>query len=379
MVYTLKVISSISISLFLLTSYLNTATSQNHCLKTACSPKEPTIRFPFRIPNRQSKSCGYPGFNISCGSSNETILELPFSGKLVVQAIDYATQDIWINDPENCLPNRILSLNLSGSPFTGLYYQSFMFFNCSSSDYRKYGLNPIACLSDSTYAVFATSSLSVVDFLQKKNSSCSFIRMVPVPVEWPFYQQILSSDLSEDLHLTWDKPECGKCESRGGTCALKINSSELVCSNVPRHGLPRSALYAITAAAGIPGALILLCLLCFLGGRIKSCVTGRSQLGLPETNSTVNPEPRLVIAGLDGPTIESYPKIVLGESRRLPKPEDCTCAICLSEYKFKDTLKTIPECKHCFHSDCIDEWLRVNATCPICRNSPQRLPPAESR
>ena len=211
MAYTSKVISFISLSLFL--SYLNSATSQNHCLKTACSRNEPVIRFPLRIKNRQSRSCGFPGFDISCGSSNETILELPSSGKFRVQAIDYAEQEIWINDPENCLPGRILSLNLSNSPFSGLYYQSFMFFNCSSSDYRKYGLNPIACLSGSTYTVFATSSLRIVDFLRTRNSSCNLTRVVPVPVIWPFYQEILSSDLSEDLLLTWDQPDCGKCES----------------------------------------------------------------------------------------------------------------------------------------------------------------------
>jgi hypothetical protein len=62
------------------------------------------------------------------------MLELHSTGKFVVQAIDYATQEIWINDQGNCLADRILSLNLSGSPFIGLYYQSFTFFNCSSSD-----------------------------------------------------------------------------------------------------------------------------------------------------------------------------------------------------------------------------------------------------
>jgi hypothetical protein len=58
---------------------------------------------------------------------------------------------------------------------------------------------------------------------------------------------------------------------------------------------------------------------------------------------------------------------------RLPKPNDNTCPICLSEYQPKETLKTIPECQHCFHAECIDEWLSLNATCPICRNSPERL------
>ena len=68
------------------------------------------------------------------------------------------------------------------------------------------------------------------------------------------------------------------------------------------------------------------------------------------------------IHGLDGPTIESYPKTLLGESRELPNPNDNTCPICLSEYKPKEMLRTIPECNHYFHVNCIDKWLKINAT-----------------
>lgn len=76
--------------------------------------------------------------------------------------------------------------------------------------------------------------------------------------------------------------------------------------------------------------------------------------------------------GLDLSKIESYKKTVLGESRRLPKDDD-TCAICLSKYEPREALRTIPECNHYFHLDCIDEWLKLNATCPMCRNSPERF------
>lgn len=81
-------------------------------------------------------------------------------------------------------------------------------------------------------------------------------------------------------------------------------------------------------------------------------------------------EPAVVLMGLDETTIESYEKLVLGESRRLPGPNDITCPICLSEYCSKETLRCIPDCKHCFHAECIDEWLRLNGTCPVCRNNP---------
>ncbi|KAL7234702.1 hypothetical protein ACSBR1_018201 [Camellia fascicularis] len=85
---------------------------------------------------------------------------------------------------------------------------------------------------------------------------------------------------------------------------------------------------------------------------------------------------RAEVLGLEKPMIESYyPKTVLGESKRLPRPDEGPCCcICLSEYKPKDAIRWVPECNHCFHAHCIDEWLRMSATCPICRNSPAPSP-----
>ncbi|KAK4840069.1 hypothetical protein QYF36_027112 [Acer negundo] len=328
------------------------------------------IRFPFRLKNRQPESCGYPGFTLLCNGANQTILELP-SGKFVVRGIDYSTQEIWINDyyPNNCLPKKILSLNLSSSPFTASYNHQFTFFNCSFHYYR-YNLNPISCLSDQNYTVFATSSVRVFQLLS--SSSCNFFASVQVPVEWPFYQQVMSSDLRDNLRLTWGKPRCAKCERRGARCGFRSNSSlEVGCAYGHRPGIPKSVHIVVITCAGVPVVLCLVGLLLVVFGKFKSYIRNRS---LPEYNSTITPQPALTTtAGLDTLTIESYPKILLGESRRLPKPDDNMCPICLCEYKPMETLKTIPECMHCFHADCIDEWLQLNASCPICRNSPGRL------
>lgn len=47
------------------------------------------------------------------------------------------------------------------------------------------------------------------------------------------------------------------------------------------------------------------------------------------------------------------------------KPEQ-ECLICMSEYEKNDQLKMLP-CFHQFHAQCIDQWIKGNASCPVCR------------
>ena len=141
-------------------------------------------------------------------------------------------------------------------------------------------------------------------------------------------------------------------------------------------GISRGARYAIAIGIGVPAVL------CFIG--TFSCLCRRFNIlthgwawdrqTVPDFEPLIGPQPTTT-SGLDGPTIESYPKIVIGD-RSLPKPNDNTCPICLSEYRPKETVKSIPECLHCFHAQCIDEWLPLNASCPICRTCPRKLPSA---
>ncbi|KAG6792527.1 hypothetical protein POTOM_001678 [Populus tomentosa] len=45
------------------------------------------------------------------------------------------------------------------------------------------------------------------------------------------------------------------------------------------------------------------------------------------------------------------------------------CAICLGEFEEKEAVKMIPECHHVFHLQCIDTWLAMHVTCPVCRGA----------
>jgi len=47
-----------------------------------------------------------------------------------------------------------------------------------------------------------------------------------------------------------------------------------------------------------------------------------------------------------------------------PAPDPC--AICRSDFAFGDELRILP-CRHEFHTGCVDSWLKINQTCPLCR------------
>ncbi|KAF7274843.1 hypothetical protein GWI33_012490 [Rhynchophorus ferrugineus] len=44
-----------------------------------------------------------------------------------------------------------------------------------------------------------------------------------------------------------------------------------------------------------------------------------------------------------------------------------TCVICLDDFKERETIKKLP-CHHSFHISCIDHWLKIKITCPLCRS-----------
>ncbi|XP_024181135.2 RING-H2 finger protein ATL67 isoform X2 [Rosa chinensis] len=78
------------------------------------------------------------------------------------------------------------------------------------------------------------------------------------------------------------------------------------------------------------------------------------------------------VVGLHQNVINSYPKFPF--SKEIGGGDASTCSICLCDYHEFEMLRMMPECRHHFHLLCLDAWLKLNGSCPVCRNSPLPTP-----
>ena len=65
--------------------------------------------------------------------------------------------------------------------------------------------------------------------------------------------------------------------------------------------------------------------------------------------------------GADAETIASLPLEQIG-----PADEGEECPVCKEAYVVQEEVKCMP-CRHRFHIDCLDPWLKMKSNCPVCR------------
>ncbi|GAA0142142.1 hypothetical protein Leryth_000988 [Lithospermum erythrorhizon] len=112
------------------------------------------------------------------------------------------------------------------------------------------------------------------------------------------------------------------------------------------------------------------------------CARNQRPLTIPphqiEHHHLQNQDYVVVEMGIDEETIKSYPKYLYSEAKKIEVEDSntniITCSICLGDYKNSDVLRELPDCGHIFHAKCIDTWLRMHPTCPLCRTSPLPTP-----
>ncbi|XAR72192.1 hypothetical protein NMG60_11018749 [Bertholletia excelsa] len=128
------------------------------------------------------------------------------------------------------------------------------------------------------------------------------------------------------------------------------------------------AIFCVVLACLI-GIALCCCLPCIIA--ILYAVAG--QEGASDADLSVLPKYKFQISS-------NYGKDGVGAGRMIPietssaylanervlLSEDAECCICLSPYEDGTELHALP-CNHHFHSTCIVKWLKMNATCPLCK------------
>lgn len=278
------------IHLFLHLIFLNVtlgqlATIQDPCSPIRCGDSGPAIRFPFHLKNHQPSHCGYPGFELSCTSSNITQFSLqfplkatinnvviPISANVSVEEINYKSQTIKLFDlNSSCLPRQISNVNSSASIFTfdEYAYGGFTLFNCSTNKTYSMSSGRINCLSGLHYDVIAfPSCYSISEY----PSSCTkMYNISDVPNEVLFGKSEYSQT---QIYLRWSEPFCGNCEDDGKYCKLKSNGSgsETECVDIPEEpskGLSKKVTVAIVLGSVFAFVLIALAVYKFVKLKMK--------------------------------------------------------------------------------------------------------------
>ena len=62
---------------------------------------------------------------------------------------------------------------------------------------------------------------------------------------------------------------------------------------------------------------------------------------------------------------KNIPKRLLGDD--LGRFNDATCTICIMEIDRSEEIREIKSCGHIFHAGCLENWLKVKESCPLCK------------
>ncbi|XP_061369016.1 E3 ubiquitin protein ligase RIE1-like isoform X2 [Gastrolobium bilobum] len=128
------------------------------------------------------------------------------------------------------------------------------------------------------------------------------------------------------------------------------------------------AIFCVVLACLI-GIALCCCLPCIIA--ILYAVAG--QEGASEADLSILPKYRFrILSNEEKPSGRAGTMVPIETSsgylanERILLPEDAECCICLCSYEDGTEIHALP-CSHHFHSSCIVKWLKMNATCPLCK------------
>ncbi|KAK9938653.1 hypothetical protein M0R45_015377 [Rubus argutus] len=73
------------------------------------------------------------------------------------------------------------------------------------------------------------------------------------------------------------------------------------------------------------------------------------------------------VKGLSQECIQNLPRSTFCSGDIMESCNELCCSICLEELEGGEYTRELPICGHLFHLACIDQWLRRQGSCPMCR------------
>lgn len=146
---------------------------------------------------------------------------------------------------------------------------------------------------------------------------------------------------------------------------LHMNNSK-ISSDHPMDHSKNGLIFAVT----FPLSVLLISLILTVASDLCT------RFCLPHSNNSNPPQNAAdqnfvaIELGLDEATLHSFPKLFYSQYN-LQKTSSATscCSICLADYRQTDVLQLLPDCGHLFHLKCVNPWLRLHPSCPLCRKS----------
>ncbi|KVI09622.1 RING-H2 finger protein ATL70-like [Cynara cardunculus var. scolymus] len=111
--------------------------------------------------------------------------------------------------------------------------------------------------------------------------------------------------------------------------------------------------------------------ICYTSYLCKRRMSSQSPPPPTDSDSDDNRCMRALHQGFDDDVLSTFPTFLYSEAVNYGSG----CSICLADYNPANVIRLMPKCGHLFHVKCIDKWLKVHPTCPVCRNSPLPTPP----